>query len=197
MKRVYYPYQQWEDYKFGMWRKLHASEENEFEERAVKFTGDAELYGAFMIAAIMEWPFGCEHNLTCSGMNRQAWTGHAAACIAINSPEYITRQAWWKLTQDQQDKANAKADLAIQIWEDQYAKDKDWNRRNDGSAPQDFLDIRHVRESLLVVQRWKGQYGNASFGRTRGEKAEKAIRVVAHRPRRAIQIDYPTCGRLF
>ena len=180
-----------------MWRKVHASEESEFVERAVEFTGDAELYGAFMIAAIMEWPFGCEHNLTCFGMNRQAWIGHAAACIAINSPEYITRAAWWKLTQEQQDNANAKADLAIQIWEEQYAKDKDWNRRNDGSTPQDFLDIRHVRESLLVVQRWKGQHGDASFGRTRGKKAEKKIRIVNNRSRRPIQTDYRPCERLF
>ena len=197
MKRVYYSFEKWEDYKLGMWRKLHASEESEFVEMAVEFTGDPDLYGSFMIAAIMEWPFGCEHNLTCAGMNRQAWIGHAAACIAINSPEYITRLAWWKLTKEQQDKANAKADLAIQTWEEQYAKDTDWNRRNDGCAPQDFLDIRHVRESLLVVQRWKGQHGNASFGRTRGEKAENKIRVINNRPRRAIQADYRPCERLF
>jgi hypothetical protein len=180
-----------------MWRKLHASEESEFVERAVKFTADADLYGAFMIAAIMEWPFTCEHNLTCSGMNQQAFIGHSAACIAINSPEYITRLAWWQLTQEQQDKANGKADLAIQIWEEQYAKDKDWNRRNDGGAAPDFMDIRHVRESLLVVQCWKGQHGNASFGRARGEKTEKKIRTIAHRLRGPVQTDYPSCGRLF
>lgn len=180
-----------------MWRKIHASEESDFVERAVKFTGDAELYGAFMISAIMEWPFTCEHNLTCTGMNQQAFIGHSAACIAIGSPEYITRLAWWQLTKDQQDRANGKADLAIKIWEEQYAKDKDWNRRIDGSAAQDFLDIRHVRESLLIVQCWKGQHGNATLSSSGGEKKKKKVWVIADRPRRAVQINDGSRERLF
>jgi hypothetical protein len=180
-----------------MWRKVHAAEESEFVERAVRFTGDAELYGAFMIAAIMEWPFTCEHNLTCTGMNQQAFIGHSAACIAINSPEYITRLAWWQLTQDQQDKANGKADLAIKIWEDQYAKDKDWNRRTDGGETSDFMDIRHVRESLLVVQRWKGQYSNVTSSGGGSKEKKKKVWPDATGLGGAISTDYPTCGRLF
>jgi hypothetical protein len=197
LKRVYHSYEKWEDYKFGMWRKLPVYEEIGFIERAVGFTGDADLYGAFMIAAIIEWPFSCEHNLTCQGMNRQAFIGHSAASIAINSPEYITRQAWWQLTQDQQDKANGKADLAIKIWEEQYAKDTDWNRRIDGSTPADFMDIRHVRESLSIVQCWKGQHNNVALGRGRSEKKEKKVRPTTDRPRRAIQTNDRPCDRLF
>ena len=179
-----------------MWRKVHASEEEEFIIRAVEFTSDADLYGAFMISAIMEWPFSCEHNLTCAGMNRQAFIGHSAACIAIGSPEYITRSAWWKLTQEQ-NKANAKADLAIKIWEEQYAKDENWNRRNDGSAAPDFLDIRHVRESILIVQRWKGQHGNATPSSSGGKKKEKKVRPDATGFRGTIQTDYRSCEKLF
>lgn len=180
-----------------MWRKVPASEEQELTIKATTFTGDADLYGAFMISAIMEWPYGCEHNLTCKEMNRQAWVGHAATCIAINCPEYITRSAWWMLTQEQRNKANEKADIAIKIWEEQYAKDKDWNRRINGGPPQDFLDIRHVRESLLIVQRWKGQHSNATSSSAGGEKKKKKVRPDAHRFGGPIQIDNRSCDRLF
>ena len=78
MKRVYHPYNVWEDFKCGMWRKVKFGEETKYLEAAILFTGDADLYGAYMIHAINNWPFGCEHNLSCTGMNRQAWIGHAA-----------------------------------------------------------------------------------------------------------------------
>jgi len=180
-----------------MWRKLPATHEDAYLKGAISFTGDADLYGKYMINAITEWPFGCEHNLTCVAMNRQAYIGQAAACIAIGSPEYITRLAWHQLTQDQQDKANAKADLAIKIWEENYAKNKDWNRCiNSGQTPN-FLDVRHIRESLPFIQRGEGFNGNASLSGRRGEKKEKKIRPVIDRFGRAIQADYRSCPRLF
>jgi len=88
--------------------------------QAIEFTGNPPLYGSFMMRVIKEWPISCEHNLTCKGMNRQAWIGHAAACIAIGCPEHITREAWAYLTQEQQDLANAEADKAIAQWELEY-----------------------------------------------------------------------------
>jgi hypothetical protein len=74
-----------------------------------------------MLKAIDLWPVSCEHNLSCTGMNRQAWIGHAACCIATGCPEHITRLAWHTLTQKQQDEANAKADFAIKTWEERNA----------------------------------------------------------------------------
>jgi len=43
--------------------------------------------------------------------------GHAATALAIGCPELITRMAWGRLTQEQQDAANAKAQQAINLWE--------------------------------------------------------------------------------
>lgn len=100
-----------------MWRKCSRDEEAEFLRQAIEFTGDAELYGSWMMKVIEAWPISCEQNLTDQGMNRQAWIGHAAVCLAIKCPEYITRMAWWELTDQQRDEANAKADLAIAEWE--------------------------------------------------------------------------------
>lgn len=105
-----------------MWRNTAKEEEEGLFQKAVEFTGDAELYGNYMMRAVKEWPIACEHNLTATGVNRQAWVGHAACCIAIDCPEHIVRRAWHCLTQEQQDKANAKADEAIAFWESEYLK---------------------------------------------------------------------------
>ena len=197
MERIYHPFNLWEDYQFGMWRKVPLFMEVHFLKAAIDFTGDAGLYGEYMIRAINEWPNGCEHNLSCKGMNRQAYIGHAATCIALGCPEYITRLAWHQLTQNQQDEANGKADIAIKIWEDNYAKDKNWNRCIDSSQAQDFMDVRRIREGLLILQRGKGQHGNASLSSGGSPEKEKKIRPIAGRSRRSIQNDNSTCGKLF
>jgi len=120
MKQIYHHYSEWEEHKYGMWRNVHGSKREELLEAAIQFTGDAELYGEWMLKVIEEWPISCEQNLTCSSINRQAWIGHAACCLATDCPEDITRWAWGFLSEEQQDKANAKADEAILKWEQEH-----------------------------------------------------------------------------
>jgi hypothetical protein len=100
-----------------MWRRTSLVEEVELLPKAIEFTGNAVLYGSYMQRTIREWPISCAHNLSDTAINRQAWVGHAATCIALGCPEHITRRAWWHLTQLQQDEANAQADQAIADWE--------------------------------------------------------------------------------
>jgi hypothetical protein len=130
-------------------------------------------------------------------MNRQAYIGHAAACIAIGSPEYITRLAWHQLTNDQQDKANNKADIAIKTWEENYAKDKNWNRCINSSETSNFMDVRHIREGLPFFQCREGQYCNASFSSRGGKEKKKKVRTSVDRFGRTIQNDNGSCQRLF
>ena len=138
MKRSWHPYYLWEDWKAGMWRKVFPDEEERFVEAAVRFTGDAKLYGSFMLRVAQEWPFSCEHNLTERAMNRRAWIGHAAACMAIQCPEYLTRRAWWMLTQEQRDEADDQATNAIKTWED-------------GSGPQLAFEFQQVQLTIEEV----------------------------------------------
>lgn len=197
MKRVYFSYDQWEDYQFGMWRKIPFYLEDKFLEEAIKFTSDAVLYGRYMMRAINEWPNGCEHNLTCIGMNRQAYIGHSAVCIALTMPEYITRLAWHQLTEKQQDDANEQADIAIKTWEDNYAKDTNWNRCIVRFQGEDFMDIRQIREDLSLLQCGKRQHSNASLGGGGSPEKKKDIRTNVNRFGRSIQNDYGSCERLF
>jgi hypothetical protein len=120
IKRVYHSYEKWEEYKNGMWKSVKGDERESYLQKVIKFISNSEVYGRFMMKAINDWPISCEHNLTCKIMNRQAWIGHAACCIALGCPEDITREAWGYLTDDQQMLANERADMAIAIWEEQY-----------------------------------------------------------------------------
>jgi hypothetical protein len=104
-----------------MWRKASIREEQELLARAIAFTGDAALYGSYMRRVIREWPISCEQNMTDISINRKAWVGHAATCMAINCPEYITRMAWAHLSDEQQRDANKQAQNAIDEWEATYA----------------------------------------------------------------------------
>jgi len=125
MKQIYHNYNEWEEHKNGMWRIIHGEKRADYLEMAIQFTGDAELYGEWMMKVIEEWPISCEQNLTCSSINRQAWIGHAACCAATGCPEDITRWAWGHLSEEQQDKANAKADQAIAKWEQRHTAKKE------------------------------------------------------------------------
>lgn len=121
-KRVYHPFHAWEEIRHGMWsdvddRRCHL-------DKAIAFTGDAKLYGSYMMRVISEWPISCENALTDSALNQRAWVGHAACAMAIGCPEDITREAWGRLTDEQRLLANKEADRAIRKWRYDYSKDK-------------------------------------------------------------------------
>lgn len=120
--KIWHPYTAWEDWQNGMWRSSSNAERARLLRKAIKFTGDAKLYGSFMRRVIQEWPVACEHHLTDVNSNRKAWIGHAATCLAIQCPEDITRSAWGYLSKQQQDDANLEADLAIEAWEKIHAR---------------------------------------------------------------------------
>ena len=108
-----------------MWSRVHGERRAVLLQQAIEFTGNHALYGSWMLKVTQQWPTSCEHNLTDIGMNRRAWVGHAACCLAIDCPEDITREAWGYLTQQQQEDANQRADEAIFTWEQSYeAQDK-------------------------------------------------------------------------
>ncbi len=126
-KRIYHPFQLWEEIPANMWgdvtnRKEHLA-------RAIEFTGNYKLYGEYMRRVASEWKFSCENALTDETLNKRAWIGHAACAMAIGCPEDITRKAWSKLTDEQRLLANKEATRAIRSWEN--AQIENTSLRND------------------------------------------------------------------
>lgn len=110
---VWLPWWELEEVKHRMWGDV--SHRKTWLQMAVSFTGNAELYGEWMIRVADEWPKSCAHALTKPG-DKRAWIGHAAVAMAIGCPEDIVREAWSLLTDDQRIAANAMAQKAIDYW---------------------------------------------------------------------------------
>ena len=119
MKRIYHPIHKWEEMDFNMWGT--STDKARDLRRAIIFTGNHRLYGAYMRRVTKEWPISCENSLTDIRSNRRAWLGHAAVALALRIPENIVRAAWGYLNEQQQRKANDAADYAISLWENQRA----------------------------------------------------------------------------
>ena len=115
---IWYPFDQLEEADSAMWKNVN--HRTTWLQLAVTFTGNAELYGEWMLRVVEQWPRSCQHNLT-KGGDKRPWIGHAAVALAINCPEDIVRAAWAGLTKEQQDAANKKAEEAIEIWRANHA----------------------------------------------------------------------------
>ena len=116
LTRVYYRYDELEEFKCGMWRIVRGEDRKQFSMAAARLMIDAQKFKSFMLRALNEWPKSCAHNLTCEGMNRIAWLGHAGCCLGTGSPEEATRAGWYRLNQAQMDEANRVADEVLQYW---------------------------------------------------------------------------------
>jgi hypothetical protein len=115
---IWHPWWLLEEVKHNMWGAV--SHRKTWLDIAITFTGNADLYGEWMLAVIERWRFSCEHNLTKYG-DKRAWIGHAAVALAINCPEDVVREAWAHLTEEQQKAANKKAIEAIESWREKNA----------------------------------------------------------------------------
>ena len=124
MKRVYHHYELWQETKWGMWRRPAGQERAEWIKKAAEFMADTARFESAMNKVVEDWSTSCEVNFTTKSINRQAWLGHAATCLAIGCPEEPTRAAWWTLTENQRNLADDAAARAIVKWERYYAKRK-------------------------------------------------------------------------
>ena len=112
-EEIWYPFDQLEEANSAMWGNVN--HRATWLQLAQVFTGNAELYGEWMLRVLDAWPKSCQHNLS-KGGDKRPWIGHAAVALAINCPEDIVRAAWGVLTKEKQDAANNKAAEAIEIW---------------------------------------------------------------------------------
>lgn len=120
LKRVYHPYHKWEDYNNGMYKDFPDEQKEELIQKAVNLLSDSEYLKKAMKSASMVWVISAEENLTNISCNRQAWLGAAACCFEYGVPEYLTKEAWNRLTEETQNKANNIADEVIKEWKNKY-----------------------------------------------------------------------------
>ena len=113
IKRMWHNYLDWEEFKYGMWKSIPKKDEHECVFETVEFMKQLDTWKEFMVKVTKEWTYSCEQNLSHNGINQTAWIGKAACCLAIGTPEHITRKAWWLLSIEEQKIANENAKNAI------------------------------------------------------------------------------------
>lgn len=120
MDRAWHPFTEWECVNAGMYVPMDPADERVAE--AVAVLGNEDKCGLAMCDVIERWPVSCEQSLSDQSRNRRAWLGRAAVCCATGHPESVTRVAWFRLSAEQQDAANAIADRVIREWADDYTR---------------------------------------------------------------------------
>lgn len=115
MNRIYHPYWLWEDYKNGMY-DLNRSNEEELINFSVNILSNQIIFEEIALNVIKKWTISTKVNLTNPNCNKKAWIGQASCCYHSNVPEYLTRIAWSKLSDEQRLEADNTALKVINIF---------------------------------------------------------------------------------
>ena len=113
MKRIYHPFNLWEDHKAGFYNNCSGDIKKQNLQKVVEFFNDSNLTYQFMDKVMNEWKFSVEHNMTNESMNRVAYLGQSAVCLCYGVPSTVTMEAWSLLDKQTQDTANSIANTIL------------------------------------------------------------------------------------
>jgi hypothetical protein len=116
MKRIYHPYNLWEDYKLGFYDNISGKTKEQKINSVLEMFNSKELTIKYMNKVINEWTYSCEHNLTNESMNKIAYIGQAACCIYDKVPNLITMYAWKFLKPEIRERSDKIAKKTINEW---------------------------------------------------------------------------------
>lgn len=124
MNRIYHTWDKWECYPAGFYEKRpkdKAISDDEAREIYTNLLANTEEFEAALERVITEWRHSCEHYLTNESMNRIAWLGQAALCLAKGVPA-IFRGGFVDLPLDLQRRANETALKYLNKWREKYGE---------------------------------------------------------------------------
>lgn len=117
IERVFHHWERWEDYKAGFYNNVSGKDKQRLMDKAVEMFSDRALTEKYMNAAIKDWFFSCEQNLTNNGMNKIAYIGQSACCLYAGVPATVTMEAWSSVSKENQEIANLIAQEKLKEWE--------------------------------------------------------------------------------
>lgn len=103
-----------------MWNKVSKSEEKMLLDLAVKLMSDHKEFGIAMHNVSLAWVNTFTNHLTNKSINHKAFIGQCAAFYKKQIPEYIVRNAWKLLNDEQRIMANIEAGKVLKKWQNQY-----------------------------------------------------------------------------
>lgn len=117
MERIYHTWDQWECYPAGFYeeRPPESMTRTDAIQAYAEFLRDLPRFRGALERVLTEWPKSCEHYLSNVNMNRIAWLGQAAMCIATRVPSSF-RGGFNLLAESEQRAANSLALEYLNRW---------------------------------------------------------------------------------
>jgi hypothetical protein len=117
MNRIYHTWDKWECYPAGFYESRPKEDWTpaDCERVYCALLRDIPMFEASLCSVITQWKYSCEHYLSNENMNRIAWLGQAALCVARGIPSCF-RGGFNKLTEQEQKAANASALKFLNMW---------------------------------------------------------------------------------
>lgn len=115
--RIYHRWEKWECYRAGFFspNAPKGMTAEDCEKAYAEFLSDEKKFMLYAYRVVDEWLFSCEHNLSNPNMNRIAWIGQSAMCLATGVPSRF-RSGYHLLTKEKQIAADLVALKAINYW---------------------------------------------------------------------------------
>ena len=121
--RIMHTYDKWECHQNGFFaQSVEGMTKAECEDEFADLLRSPHDFELALQGVISEWKHSCEHYLTNKASNRIAWLGQASVCYARGIPAKFTG-GWFKLTKEEQDRADELALKYLNVWMEQNGRD--------------------------------------------------------------------------
>lgn len=115
INQIFHHFSKWEDYKEGFYNST-CEDVAEHIQKSVDLLSNQELFYNYAKEVVEKWIFSCEQNLTDPSLNKIAYIGQSACCIANGTPAFVTRNAWAYIEEENQKLANQTAKKVLHEW---------------------------------------------------------------------------------
>lgn len=117
MKRIFHTWEKWECYPAGFYEDLppDGMTPREAVKAYSEFLADTPRFSEALSRVLKEWPRSCEHYLSNDNMNRIAWLGQSAMCIATRVPAAF-RGGYNLLSEEEKRMADETALATLNEW---------------------------------------------------------------------------------
>lgn len=128
IKQIFHHFSLWEDNKKGFYDTV-CDDYSEHIQKSIKLLSNQEEFRKYALIVINEWVYSCEQNLTDPSLNKIAYIGQSACCLANNTPAFVTRNAWSYIDEIDQRLANETAKKILKEWQyKQLTKGSLWEK---------------------------------------------------------------------
>lgn len=130
INQIFHHFSKWEDNKAGFYDTT-CEEYKEHIQKSIKLLSNQKEFRKYATKVITEWIFSCEQNLTDPSLNKIAYIGQSACCLANGTPAFVTRNSWSYIDEIDQRLANNTAREVLKEWRSkQLLKGSLWEKYN-------------------------------------------------------------------